>query len=553
MYHSYHLLAVTACSCVFCSRNQITQLHCSFPLRMEEVKTFAENTSMKGVARFMKTRSLPVRILWLTSVLVLLAVSVNGCVQLIQRYRQYPKLIKVEDINAFGDDYTDYSDMFSLPDVTICNQNPLTAYNEYDSISWNQYLAITSPLFSDANQTMRGRYLSPRGYLEHIGVEAIIENQAIHEFVIDCVYGYILDSDKIPCDHVLQMSYFPNVLYSQCYTVQLHATYIPNKISLTVYLDDINAAMVEYEAETRATRGVVVSIHGRGEIPSFENAYFASAGQLTTFTVKKTLYERVQDPYDPCWEDSTDESSIQSVSGLEYRYSQMGCSLALFQAAVLEACDCISSELLVLPVNPSQEHVHFCGAASINVTQVMLENECENNAVLENLPIHLSTCIPPCNETFHSVTISSSPWPTENAQLSFYEKYIRHKSYGAYFAAHENIYMEFMNTSDVHKAMAHIHKLSHIEKNFAKVEIVLPATHGELYRVSYQLTLASLIASIGGTLNLWSGISAIIIIELLDLIIRLLMSARKQQQRPESPSRKKQKRFPDNQMEVDRV
>ena len=305
--------------------------------------------------------------------------------------------------------------------------------------------------------------------------------------------------------------------------------YLPFLVALTLYLDEVNAPLVDHVAETRATRDAVVFIHGRGQMPNFEDPSFASAGELTSFSVQKSLHERINDDNDPCWEDSAHASNISSLSGLQLNYSQKGCSMALLQKATADACQCISSELLVLPPDHSLKGLHFCGSANINFSKPGSEIICRAKAI-EGMFINVTEqCIVQCNETHHSLTVTSSPWPAETAQLSFYENYVRNKSYGKYFDAYENIYIEFKDTSDAHKALVELDKLSLIEKNFAKIEISIPATRGDLFIDAYQISLASLVASIGGNLNLWSGISAIIIIEVLDLIIKLLLSLQQHQ------------------------
>ena len=494
---------------------------------MDMVRTFAETTSMKGVPRIMKAKFLPIRILWVLSVLGLLCISMRICITLVQQYLQRPKAIQIKDINAFKLD-DDHEDLFSLPGVTVCNQNPLTAYNGHDGISWQQYLDMVSPLVE--NETaLRGRYMSPRRYLEYIGPEAVVKNEAAHDFVTECNIG-TLEFQTYTCNsYEWNATYFPNVKYSQCYTFSFDPDTLVTSdvLSLTLYLDEVNAQMVEYSSEMRATRGVAVIIHAPGQLPTFENAEFAAAGQLTTFKVRKTLYERLPNSDDPC-KDSTVSTDVYDMAGTRHSYSQMGCTFAVLQKATLEACGCINSDFIVLPANRSLQGLHFCGAVTENYTQMSTEIQCVGNIITDSILDEIVTsCIVPCNETFHSVSVTSSPWPTETAQLSFYKHVIKHKSFGEYFKAYDGIYNDYMATSDANKAMEELEKLSLIEKNFAKIDIILPGVRGDLYKVVYQMSFESLLASIGGNLNLWSGISVIILIELVDLFIKLLFSTLK--------------------------
>ena len=491
---------------------------------MDLLRTFAETTSMKGVPRFMKAKSLPLRILWLLSVTGLLLICTAECFFLIQQYLQGPKAIQIKDVD-FLKDFYNYPQLFALPGVTVCNQNPLTAYNGHDGVSWQQYLDLVSPLL--ANEPIRERYMSPRGYLEFLGPEIVRKGQ-VHDFIIECSSGSSIESNRYPCDsYAHNITYFPNVQYSQCYTISLDPDVHQDVISLTLYLDEVNRQMVEYSSEITATRGVAVIIHAPGQLPTLENAEFAAAGELTKFRVRKTLYERLPDSNDPC-KDSTLSDQIQDLFGNRYIYSQTGCTLAALQKAILEACGCIYSEFLVFPINHSMQGLRFCGAVTANASEMAAEIQCAWHTTTVNLTAEIQAlCTVPCNETFHSVTVSSSPWPTHTAQLSFYTNFIKDKSFAEYFTAYDGIYNDYMETSDTHKAIDELEKLSLIEKNFARVDIVMPAMRADLYKVVYQMSFESLLASIGGNLNLWSGISAILLVELLDLFIKLLQYALK--------------------------
>jgi len=274
-----------------------------------------------------------------------------------------------------------------------------------------------------------------------------------------------------------------------------------------------------------------VSIHRKGELPTFEHAAFASAGQFTKFEVRKSLHQRISDAWDPCLEpqhaSQEDYAEIRDLSGMKHTYSQMGCMMISFQDAVFGNCSCINSDYFVLPssVNITLQELHFCGAATEDLELLDLETACVLNSTSHAIPGVLQLCVVPCDEAEHSLTVTSSDWPTEATQLAFYNDFIKGKSFSSHFSTYEKINQEFLKTQDRRKTMEELEKISLIRENFAKIEIVVPSLRGNLYSMSYQMSVSSLTASIGGNLNLWSGISAILIIEVLDLIIKILLSA----------------------------
>ena len=154
--------------------------------RWEELRKFAENTSVKGVSRIMKAKTLPIRVLWVVSVLGFLFMSFGNCAELIQEYMQYSKIMQRKELHVFRD-YHRYKDMFSLPDVTVCNQNPLPAYQGYNGTSYQEYVRLVSlmEVISDLNETKR--FLSPREYLEYLGPKVLTGKHDEHKFLIDCL------------------------------------------------------------------------------------------------------------------------------------------------------------------------------------------------------------------------------------------------------------------------------------------------------------------------------------------------------------------------------
>ncbi len=62
------------------------------------------------------------------------------------------------------------------------------------------------------------------------------------------------------------------------------------------------------------------------------------------------------------------------------------------------------------------------------------------------------------------------------------------------------------------------------DNHFAKVNIIL-GDHRHTFITDHpQISLSSLLAKLGGSLNLWSGITVVIVIEFIDFILRLILT-----------------------------
>ena len=498
----------------------------------ELFRKFAETTSMKGVPRILKAKSMAIRVLWILAVLGLLSVSSYMAYNLIGQFLLKPKAIKIVDINGFGEAYSDYSELFTVPDVTVCNQNSLTAYNTYPNItSWYEYIINALYVMSETevDGATFGKYTSPRGYLEFVGPSVIAEDKSTYDFIIDCTFGFNFDGQRYPCGDAVIMSHYPSVFYSQCYRVGLNRTYFPDmrpiRLSLTLYLDEVNAPLLgAMGTEVLATAGAVVMVNEDGELPVIESAVQVPAGHFTTLNVKKMLHQRINDEYSPCRDEDDEEMTIQDVKGNAYVYTQIGCFNQEMQEAVHKQCGCLNSNYGSMPVNASLDDVKFCAIGDLNFTKTEQEGKCLASAVYGNLDHVTKVCIPTCEEITHSSTVSSSPWPSPAAQLAFFETYIRWKPWSWRFYEYEEIVHNHYVMFDNEATLRAFRQLSLIQENFAKVEIINPGISSVKFESKYQMTVSSLLASLGGNLNLWSGISTIIIIEVIDLCVKLIQS-----------------------------
>ncbi len=62
-----------------------------------------------------------------------------------------------------------------------------------------------------------------------------------------------------------------------------------------------------------------------------------------------------------------------------------------------------------------------------------------------------------------------------------------------------------------------------VEDNFAKIDISLGSNIMRRYEDTVKITNSSFMASLGGALNLWSGITVVIILEFVDWLIRIFL------------------------------
>ena len=132
-------------------------------------------------------------------------------------------------------------------------------------------------------------------------------------------------------------------------------------------------------------------------------------------------------------------------------------------------------------------------------------------------------CHSPCKEYKYDKKFYSAKWPRKSQQIPFYYKYIEGFSYESKFDIFRTIspLQEEGNISEVNRLL---HKSTIIEDNFLKLSVYLSSIDVVTVRDHVGVTPYDLLAKIGGILNLYSGISFILIVEVIDLIYNILFS-----------------------------
>ena len=121
-----------------------------------------------------------------------------------------------------------------------------------------------------------------------------------------------------------------------------------------------------------------------------------------------------------------------------------------------------------------------------------------------------------------------SPWPTSPYHVNFYKEYISGRSYESYYS-----FLQDKSSKSTSPGEKQSHK-EVISQNFLGVQLFVDQQLMMEYTARPQLSLPSFLSQLGGTLNLWAGITVVIIIEILELGYRVLADCRKSKSRTET-------------------
>ncbi len=129
-----------------------------------------------------------------------------------------------------------------------------------------------------------------------------------------------------------------------------------------------------------------------------------------------------------------------------------------------------------------------------------------------DIPCH-DSCQAPCKVTDYTTITSNVKWPKKSRYSTFYDRVIANKTYAWRFSA-----LQENNTFDAtFKAAA----TPLVEDNFARLDISLGNTVIKRYKDIKKISLTSFLASLGGTLNLWCGITVVILLECIDWVLKI--------------------------------
>ena len=200
------------------------------------------------------------------------------------------------------------------------------------------------------------------------------------------------------------------------------------------------------------------------------------------------------------------------------------CISACYQKAVEEECKCIMAFYGATATKVNLSETPFCLDLSDEYDAIANRTECLHEVMATKyLECSEKECHSPCKEYKYDKNSYSAKWPRKSQQIPFYYKYIEDFSYEPKFEIFKTITQlhEKGNISEVNRLL---HQSTIIEDNFLKLSVYLSSIDVVTVSDHVGVTVYDLLAKIGGTLNLYSGISFILIVEVIDLIYNILFS-----------------------------
>ncbi|ESO10579.1 hypothetical protein HELRODRAFT_167081 [Helobdella robusta] len=512
------------------------------------LKNYAENTTIRGIPRFVKVKDRFLKMTWLMFLLACTSTLVFFLCSAIEKFNTWPVITKYGEMKHGN---------ISFPDVTICNLDSFAAgypevlpiENYLDVVGANK-VTITQYLIQDRNfsynaaESLFSEFYSIPGYILNLPKDYVI-NFDCPAFILECnIYSIQRFDDDKSCLNNFKKRWNRN--YYACYTLQasklksLKDYPSIRGINLLLNVGPPNVIQIPYKYSfpLSQARGVRVSVHSPGTPPNLKKGFSVTPGTENIVTIVQTEKTRLGKPYN---ENGCAKDEYSKVSPKQ-RYTRDSCADFCKQENIYEKCGCVSNYLDV-PSNYA-ETVDACGNFSQNMTEILklvrLNASTVNDLILKNFFCSLMyldedckyICLSPCKEMMYDTFVSAASWPQYSVQLDLFDTYIRlmncTKSHPSVRERYRNYVKYFEMPNQTRSSIAGLKynistsELTEIEKSLLTIKFLIKENVPFYDSEEPAYTSDTMIGVVGGILSLWLGISTATAVELFELVYKLV-------------------------------
>ena len=249
---------------------------------------------------------------------------------------------------------------------------------------------------------------------------------------------------------------------------------------------------------------------GQASSLQHEHALFVEPGTFSNIQVTQNLYHRKPPPHGDCRKNGSVEDDIKAGRVLP-TITRSACESLCVEKQIVDKCSCKDAHMMHL-LSRNQlalaEQYPFCEdiGAPMNtwLARVQCMKEVRNVAMVSCSKI----CKPPCTERTYNTQFSKSKWPLATAMPAFFKKYIWNKPYSHQYKNKS----EWMETPQTHL----------VTKNFLYLYVQSSDTLISTYSEEVTISFSNFLSRLGGSLNLWCGITIIVLMEILEMVYKIV-------------------------------
>lgn len=405
-------------------------------------------------------------------------------------------------------------------DVMICNSNPfatqhleqsLRAVNAHRELilTWTETGANSNASLLNVRQEL---LVGQLGLYQHIGRASASKLSHDQEnFVLSC-HVHFLDGvleRKVPCSQSpMKVQKIVNKEYFNCfkfYGGNETGTRPSIGMSLLLYVDDPrDSDRGENLTLGKMNKGALLTL---GERDAFldpdSNGIEIMPGLENVVRLQQSRRERLTAPYGNCKDREAREDSADENYTLPYLYTRETCFSACIEHQIIQDCAC--HDLAQSGTLTSTfKNVSSCGSTEDGKEKLVERMQCAQHWRSRQRQMCLGGCAVPCSETSLSHQLSYLRLSPQEVRRTLTQE--RHTVPGN---SNNSEVLSRLVAGDLDVANVALVRLRRQPHTFYKMEDLSA------------MTMTDLLAKIGGTCNLLSGISVFVFVEILDLLCRL--------------------------------
>ncbi|ELT98448.1 hypothetical protein CAPTEDRAFT_205559 [Capitella teleta] len=491
-------------------------------------------STIKGVNRYFKTEYTFLKVWWLVSIWLLFALAVVQVREAFREYYSHDTTIKLRT-SGLGD--TGAMLPITFPTSTLCNMKPVHGTKQEEELVdyFVQLNKNISDMINQSKDTISDTYTfseltKASAFFQFLGTEKAKKYGQPHEnFLIDCVVTTDVPGLSYKCADVAIVSTVQIATYFSCVHIRITREVFeairPRKISAILHLNDDDSFIVPgtkvLESDVQES-GAIVTLSSQSQIPddTYESIRI-QPGTNNVINMALSLRMRLENPYGDCIRDPASNMSFAYTSSV-IPYTKQSCEEACRQNEITRACRCFSAATrAVFDQNQTQDM--FCGGAYSTFDERFKTLRCSIEATKAVERKCSSVCPWECEELLVDTSISSSIWPRDAQQVSFYNAYIEGKSFAGRYDAYRDIRNEYLNTRNASAALHKLRKETAIPRTFAKVELTLSKLEVSVISDEIKMSELDFVTTLASLMNMYSGITLIVVVECFDYIFSLIL------------------------------
>ena len=289
--------------------------------------------------------------------------------------------------------------------------------------------------------------------------------------------------------------------------------------------DSLNITIPNYALDSLYpfSNGILLVAHEHNRIPPLQSSgVVLSPGKFTTLHIQQTRREQLPWPYSDCSEDPTFVEGIPLDGTV--KYSDESCAEFCIQQRILDECGCISGKFMIHEV--LLQNASFCEIVDdsdigTQITDYFNSDGCVVFTAFDAQTGCYDKCKEPCLENRYTMYTEEIDWPHPALHMAIYRNHIARSLVADRFTEYKDLDDSFADGTSGNL----YHKLNTLDlmtRSLAQVSVRFETMTVVKYTDQSAVSVAQLMGTLGGTLNLWVGISFITIIELLELLYHLL-------------------------------